>query len=178
MSRAIIGAIVAVLILGGMSAETEPPESPKPLRSPELKVLDRLVGSWRYEIVEGQANGDEKKSTATTVTKWSLQGQYIESRVTDSDGKQVALNLMTYDSDAGVYKAWAFSSDSPKPLLLTYRWNESKKTLTGNGDLGSGITLQATTRFISNDRYEFTGTMKDASGNVVGEFNGKSLRKK
>ncbi len=175
MSRAIISTIAAGLIFGGMSAETK---TLKSRESPELKVLDRLIGSWRYEVVEGQANGDEKKSTATTVTKWSLQGQYIESRVTDSDGRQVALNLMTYDSEAGVYKAWAFYPNSPKPLLLTYRWNESKKTLTGDGDLGNGITLQATTRFTGNDRYEFTGTTKDASGNVLGEFNGKSVRKK
>ncbi|MEE9128483.1 MAG: hypothetical protein V3T84_00565 [Phycisphaerales bacterium] len=175
MSRAIIGTVVAVLIFAGMSVETQ---APKPPKSPELKVLDHLVGSWRYEVVEGQANGDEKKSTATTVTKWSLQGQYIESRVTDSDGKQVALNLMTYDSDVGVYQAWAFYPNSPKPFLFTYRWNESKKTLTGNGDLGNGITLQATTRFIGNDRYEFTGTMKDASGNVPGEFKGNAFRKK
>ena len=172
MSKAIIGTIVAVLIFAGMSGKTQTP------KSPELKVLDHLVGSWRYEVVERQANGDENKSTATTVTKWSLQGQYIESRVTDSDGKQVALNLMTYDSDAGVYNAWAFYPNSPKPFLFTYRWNESKNTLTGNGDLGNGITLQATTRFISDDRYEFTGTTKDASGNVLGGFKGNALREK
>ncbi len=41
-------------------------------KSPELKVLDRLVGSWRLEEVERQANGDEKKDTGTVVTKWSL----------------------------------------------------------------------------------------------------------
>ncbi len=175
MSKAIIGTIVAVLILAGISAVAQ---TSKPSKSPELKVLDHLVGSWRYEIVEGQVNGDEKRSTATAVTKWSLQGQYIESRVTDSDGKQVALNLMTYDPDAGVYKAWAFYPNSPNPFLFTYRWNESKKTLTGNGDLGNGITLQATTHFISNDRYEFTGTTKDASGNVLGGFKGNAFRKK
>ena len=175
MSSAIIGTIVAVLLLGGMSAVAQ---TSKPSKSLELKVLDRLVGSWRYEVVEKQANGDAEKSTATTVTKWSLQGQYVESRVTDSDGKQVALNLMTYDSEAGVYKAWAFYPNSPEPFLFTYRWNESKKTLTGNGDLGNGITLQATTRFISNDQYEFAGTTKDASGNVVGGFKGNAFRTK
>ncbi len=104
MKRAIIGTSVAVLILagisGGMSAETQ---SSKQTKSPELKVLDRMVGSWRFEIVEKQANGDERKSTPTAVGKWSLQGKYLEFRITGSDGKEAILHLFTYDSDARVY---------------------------------------------------------------------------
>ncbi len=172
MSRAIIGTSVAVLIFGGMSAKGQTP------KSPELKVLDRFVGSWRGESVERQANGDEKKSSDTSVTKWSLQGRYIEVRATDSDGKEGALELWTYDSDAGVYKMWFFGSNSPKPRSLTWRWNESKKTLTSViEDMGNGITMQMTVRFIGHDRYEYTGTGKDASGNVVFETTGKVFRK-
>ncbi len=150
---------------------------PSPWDTEHLKVLDRLVGSFRTESVERQANGDEKKSTGTGVTKWSLQGRYIESRGTDSDGKQKSLGLWTYDSDAGVYKAWIFESNSPKPLPVTLRWNESKKTFTGKGDGGNGITGQITIRFIDNDRSEWTVTAKDASGNVLVEHKGKSFRK-
>ena len=131
-------------------------------KSPELKVLDRLVGSWRVEIVSGA----EEKSTAAVDTKWSLQGQYIEQRVTDSDGKETALSLLTYDSDAGVYKSWFFSPNLP-PTLSTLRWNESKKTFTGKGDVGNGITVQVDIRFIDNDRFESTATVKDRSENVV-----------
>ncbi len=160
MSKAIIGTCVAVLIFAGMSAETQ---TTKPQESSELKVLDRLVGSWRHEVVEGQANVDEKNGTSTVVAQWSLQGQYLESRVTDPDGKQVALSLMTYDSDARVYKAWIFSSNSPKPDLFTFRWNESKKTLTAKEDLGKGVTRHITIRSIDNDRYEVTATTKGAS---------------
>ncbi len=173
MSRAIIGTSVVVLIFGGMSAKAQTP------KSPELKVLDRMVGSWRLELVSWQGQrDDEEQYTEAIVAKWSLQGQYIENRVTDSDGKETLLHLMTYDSDAGVYNVWIFQSNSPKPALLTMRWNESKKTFTGKVDLGNGITMQATTRFIGKDRYEFTGTTKDASGNVLGETKGKSFRKK
>jgi hypothetical protein len=177
MSRAIIGTSVVVLIFGGMSAKAQTP------KSPELKVLDRLVGSW--QVVEKQANGDEEKSTATVVTKWILQGRYIELRGTDSDGKQVVLELWTYDSDAGVYKMWVFAPDSPKPVLVTFRWNESKKTLTAgiedvvNAEIPPGFTGgQLTVRFISNDQIEYTVTGKDASENVVFESKGKMSRKK
>ncbi len=149
---------------------------PPPRDTEHLKVLDRLVGPFRSESVERQANGDEKKSTGTSVTKWSLQGRYVESRGTDSDGKQESLGLWTYDSDAGVYKAWYFLPISPKPIPLTFRWNESTKTFTGKGDFGNGITVQTTIRFIDNDRSEWTATIKDASGNVVGEVKGKSFR--
>ncbi len=159
-----------------------PIESPKAQtpNSPELKVLDRLVGSWRVEQVQRQANGDEEKGTGTTVVaKWSLQGRYIEIRATDSDGKEGALELWTYDSDAGVYKMWFFDSNSPEPKLGTLRWNESKKTLTSaKEDVGNGITGQLMVRFIGNDRTEYTVTAKDASENVVFESKGKLFRKK
>ena len=131
-------------------------------RLPDLKALDRLVGSWRVEIVSGA----EEKSRAVADTKWSLQGQYIETRVTDSDGKKTALSLWAYDSDAGVYKTWFFSSNVP-PTLSTLRWNESKKTFTGKGDVGNGITLQVDIHFINNDRFETTATVKGRSENVV-----------
>jgi hypothetical protein len=152
---------------------------PPPGDMEHLKVLDRFVGSFRSESVERQANGDEKKSTGTSVTKWSLQGRYVESRGTDSDGKQESLGLWTYDSDAGVYKTWIFSPNLPPLVLSTLRWNESKKTLTsGKEDVGNGITVQLTVRFIGDDQSEFTLTMTDPSENVVMELKGKSVRKK
>ncbi len=155
----------------------ESPEVQTP-KSPELKVLDRFVGSWRLEQVERQANGDEEKGTGTVVAKWSLQGRYIEIRGTGSDGKEGVLEFLTYDSDAGVYKMWLFLPTLPKPLPMTLRWNESKKTFTGKGDLGNGITMQLSVGFIDNDRHEYTATVKDASGNVVVEIKGKMFRKK
>ncbi len=174
MSRAIIGTSVAVLIFGGMSAKAQTP------KSPELKVLDRMVGSWRVDVVSWQGQrDDEEQSTGAVIAKWSLQGQYIELRVTDSDGKEELLELITYDSDAGVYKMWFFGSNSPRPHSLTWRWNESKKTLTSvKEDMANGITMQMTVRFIGDDRAEYTGTGKDASGNVVFETKGNMFRKK
>ena len=145
-------------------------------KSPELKVLDRMVGSWRLEIVEKQANGDEEKSTATGVGEWSLQGKYVEYRITERDGDEAILHLFTYDSDAGVYNMWSFVPDSQKPTLTTWQWDESEKTLTGQMDLGGGITMRPTTHFIADDRWEYTATTKDASGNVLGEMKGKVFR--
>ena len=181
MKRAIIGTSVAVLILAGisvgMSAESHTSESSKPTKSPELKVLDRMVGSWRFEIVEKQANSEESKSTPTGVGKWSLQGKYVEFKITGLDGKEVILHLFTYDSDSRVYNMWTFMPDSPKPNLTPWQWDESEKTLTGLMDLGDGITMQATTHFIGDDRWEYTATTKDASGNVLREMKGKVFRK-
>ena len=146
-------------------------------KSPELKVLDRMVGSWRLEIVKTQPNGDEEKSMLTAVGKWSLQGKYVEFRITGSDGKEEILHLFTYDSDARVYNMWSFVPDSQKPTLTPWQWDESEKTLTGQIDLGDGITMPSTTHFIADDRWEYTGTTKDASGNVLGEMKGKVFRK-
>ena len=170
MIRAIIGMSMAVLILAGILAEAQTP------KSSVMMVLDRLVGSWRIEGVEWQPNGDEKKSTATSVGKFSLQGQYLEIRITGSDGKEEILHFFTYESDTRVYNMWSFVSDSPKPILTTLQWDESEKTLTGQTDLGDGMTMQMAIHFIADDRIEYTGTTKDASGNVLGETKGKMFR--
>ena len=147
-------------------------------KSPELKVLDRLVGSWHIEVDENLGLPPGIGDEATIVTKWILQGRYIEIGIINSDGKQVVLELMTYDSDAGVYKIWAFSQNSPKPLPVTFRWNESKKTFTGKAE-GDGITAHYDMVFIDNDQIEVTGTMTDASGNVLkGGLKAKMIRKK
>ncbi len=171
MKRAIIGTSVAVLILAGISAVAQTP------KSPEMMVLDRLVGSWRMEMVEWQPNGDEKKSTGTSVGKWSLQGQYLEIRITGSDGKEDILHFFTYDSEADVYNMWSFTPASPKPGLTTWQWDESEKTLTGQMDMGNGITMHGATHFITNDRFEYAATTKDASGNVLNEMKGSVSRK-
>jgi hypothetical protein len=39
------------------------------------------------------------------------------------------------------------------------------------------MTIQAATHFIADDRYEYTGTTKDASGNVLGQMKGKVFRR-
>ena len=93
---------------------------------------------------------------------------------------------MTYDSDAGVYKIWAFDQNSPNPLPVTFRWDESNKTFkgtaqifTGKEDVGNKITIHYDMAFIDNDHIEVTVTIKDASGNVLKSgIMGKMLRKK
>lgn len=151
-------------------------------KSPELKVLDRLVGSWRIEVDETMGLPSGIRNGATVVTKWILQGRYIELRVINSDGKQVVQELMTYDSDAGVYNIWVFDQNLPKPGLVTLRWNESKKTFkgtAGNEDVGNGITVHWDMAFIDNDQIDVTGTIKDATGNVLqDEIKAKMIRKK
>ena len=166
--------VLAVATLWLVPLSVAKAQTPK---SPELKVLDRLVGSWRFEIVEKQANGDERKSTPTGVAKWSLQGKYLEFRITGSNGKEAILHFFTYDSDARVYNMWTFVPDSQEPTLTPWQWDESEKTLTGQMDLGDGITMPATTHFIADDRWEYTATTKDASGNVLREMKGKVFRK-
>jgi len=151
-------------------------------KSPELKVLDRLVGSWSIEADETMGLPSGIRNGATVVTKWILQGRYLELQVINSDGKQVVQELMTYDADAGIYKIWAFDQNLPKPALVTLQWNESKKAFTGTAgieDVGDGIKVQWDMAFVENGLIEVTGTIKDASGNLLqGEIKAKMIRKK
>ena len=96
MRRAIIGSGVVVLILAGISAVAQAPKRSETPQSPELKVLNRLVGSWQMEAVERQPNGDEKIITGTSIGKWALQGQYLMIRIAGSDRKEDILHLFTF----------------------------------------------------------------------------------
>ena len=74
------------------------------------------------------------------------------------------------DAPAGMWGAAPVSSGT---------WDEAAKTLTlRSEDKEAGVTSQSVTRWLDNDRHEFTTTIKDAAGQVMMEQRGKATRKK
>jgi Protein of unknown function (DUF1579) len=118
---------------------SEIPEPPQP--HPELKRLERLVGTW---TMEGNLVGsDEKNITGETTFSWLPGGFFLEQRVQiDFIGLQIdSLELIGYDPETDTFPSTVYSSFSPEPL--PYRWDVRGDTVTisvSYGPLDSSFT--------------------------------------
>jgi len=149
-------------------------------QSPELKVLQRFIGSWEQQVVSKPAQWTPQKQTMglTTKCEWILGGRMLQSKGEWSPGGIETLILMTYDAEKKVYRQWYFDSKGiiPRGEELG-KWDEATKTLTWTGRLGNGITKTGVTRFIDKDTNEWTVVFKDSDGKVLLDMEGKAKRK-
>jgi len=165
-------------------------------RPPELKPLDRWVGQWDLEVTtKGQWFPAEVKSKFVSVGTWDLNGRFLrceaKGKSTRGDVKvdDAFLWLATYEPPRGEYRSWVFwsnagSDDAPAGMwgsapVSSGQWDEAAKTLTlRSEDKEAGVTSHGLTRWLDNDRHEFTTTIKDAAGQVMMEQRGKATRRK
>jgi hypothetical protein len=160
---AVVGAAVA---FGG-----EGP--PKP---PELKVLDRFVGTWDAESVSRPAvwTPKEVRVKYVEVRELILDGWFVESKGRSADGK--SLWMMTYDRAKKEYRHWIFVTGGFS-FEWSGQWDEATETFSFTGDAGNGITSKLTTHFIDNDHIEFRIIAKDNDGKVYQDMKGTLTRR-
>jgi hypothetical protein len=165
------GAIFASL--GQGSGFAQPPAKP-----PELKVLDRYLGTWKIEGVLKPAEWTpkERRVTATTTNEWVLNGWFQYHKVKDGDGNE-SIDILTYDPHKKTHRIWSFFSDGFS-VEETGTWDDASKTLTSKADLGEGITVVSTMRFVDNDNRELTRVARDAKGKVYLDIRSKLTRQK
>ena len=81
--------VLVLAVLTGGCAEgpdtTGPPQEVPTTteQSPELKVLQRLVGSWEHQVVK---KPEETKMTGTATMNWILRGRMLEHKIIWSPG--------------------------------------------------------------------------------------------
>lgn len=164
----------------GLSTQGE--NAKKSIPSKEAKVLDRLVGTWSIEVDRDLKLPSGIQHGATVVVKWILQERFLELQVINSDGKLAVQELMTYDSNSGLYKIWAFDQFLSKPAVVSFRWNESKQSFKGSSggvDEGLGITAIWEMTFQDKDQISVNASLVDVSGKQLKyEIKAKMLRQK
>src|SRR6516162_4338706 len=71
----------------------------QPAKPAEFKVLDRLVGKWRYEWENKPTKSDPKgsKGTGSSTNKWILDGWFQQHKGGPRDGRTQILEIWTYD---------------------------------------------------------------------------------
>jgi hypothetical protein len=105
---------------------SENPNLPQP--DPELRRLDRLVGTWS---MEGHLVGsDEKNIKGETTFRWLPGGFFLEQHVRlNFMGMEIdSLELIGYDPETKTFPSTVYSNLSPAPL--PYRWDVQGDTVT------------------------------------------------
>ena len=149
---------------------------PKP---PELKVLDRFVGTWDAESVSKPAvwTPKEVREKYVEVREMVLDGWFVESKGRTADGKvDSTLWMMTYDLASRQYREWLFVTGGFS-IQWGGQWDEATKTFSFTGDAGNGITSKLTAQFIDKDHIEFRIVAKDNDGKVYQDMTGKLTRR-
>ncbi|NQT39408.1 MAG: DUF1579 family protein [Planctomycetes bacterium] len=155
-----------------MSSEAIGQESSAP--PPEMKALERLLGTWEVESI-GKIP-EETRSTSTHRRELVLGGRFVEDKAFDDKGKPISTAMYTYDSNRKAYRYWFFFSEGV--LESTGTWDESSQTFTFICKPGGGATGVITIRFSDETTFNWSVIFKDAGGKVGYHLEGKAVRKK
>ncbi len=165
---ALLIAVSAAVALGGEG----------PAKPPELKVLERFVGTWDAESVSKPAVWTPKEVRAkyVEVRELILDGWFVESKGRAADEKgDSTIWMMTYDLARREYREWLFVTGGFS-IQWSGQWDEATKTFSFTGDAGNGVTSKGTTHFIDKDHIEFSILATDSDGKVYQDMKGNMTR--
>ena len=173
-----ITSLIPVLVLFSpvLADEKKPDEGPR--KPAELKLLDRLIGSWKDEATfkVSEWTKKERQETAVFQNSWTLNGWFVQYRGRNGDGSE-ELQLMTFDVEKKIFRRWYYDSDG-NASESSGKWDAKTATLTWTGDLGDGITAVSVWRFVDNDRTIWSRIAKDGKGKIYSQIEGKAVRQK
>jgi hypothetical protein len=163
--------------LPGVAAGAEGPPNAPP-KPPELKVLDRLIGTWDDETVSRPAlwTPKELRGTSKIAREWVLAGRFVQQKSSNPDGSEMMV-MHTYDAQKKAYRYWVFGSDG-NSADATGQWNAAAQTLIWRTELPDGMTGISSLHFIDADTKEWSLLIKDAAGRICVDMGGKSKRRK
>lgn len=147
-------------------SESGKPAQPAP---PELKVLERLVGSWDAAAVFKPAEWTpkEERSTSKVTRKWVLDGWFLQDTSEISDGSE-SISLLGYDAGQKKYRGWWFNSEGHRNKSFG-DWDEASGTLSFRADLEDGLVSTSSVKFIDTDHHVWKVEVKDAGGKLFFE---------
>jgi hypothetical protein len=150
-----------------------------PAKPPELKVLERFVGTWDVESVSKPAvwTPKEVREKFVEVRELVLDGWFLEGKARAADRKAGHFSwMMTYDVARKEYRIWLFVTGGFSSQW-SGEWDEATKTLSMTGDAGNGVTYKGTTHFIDKDHYEFRLMVTDGDGKVYQDLKNTLTRR-
>ena len=134
----------------------------------ELKVLDRMIGTWDAVSTMKPAEWTPEGSQSTMKVKrqWILNGRFVMGTLIHSDGQE-GLTIIGFDPNQMVYRSWHFDSNGQFPRTLTKgTWNEEAQTLSYVTGPDDGKTTHSSVRFVGRNQEVWEFKVTDAAGKV------------
>jgi cysteine synthase len=158
---------LAIVCVSAISAAAEPAKS----KSPELQVLQRLVGTWDFEGISRVAafTPAELRAKFVVTREWVLDGQSLQETRKHPDGDSIL--MYSFDAQRKAYRSKLFFSE------ILGQWDESSQTLAFASD-GTGLTITSTIKFVDEDTHNLTTVIKDAQGKLLFDAEAKFTRRK
>jgi uncharacterized protein (TIGR03067 family) len=150
-----------------------------PGNPPELKVLEKRIGTWAAETVvkPGPWNPTGHKATGVETTEWVLGGRFQQARNANRPANPDNVMLFTYDPQVKAFRSWYFD-DQGGTIEMTGQWDEAAQTLNWTSEAKNGFRATAAMRIAGPDSIEWQMVVKDPDGKVMLEMTGKLVRKK
>ena len=150
-----------------------------PGNPPELKVLEKRIGTWATETIvkPGQWAPKGHKATGIETTEWILGGRFQQSRGANRPADPDGMFVCTYDTQIKAFRGW-YLDDQGNKSEFTGQWDEAAQTLNWTSGDKDGVRTTSSTRFVGPDNIEWQLTTKDPEGKVMLEVAGKLVRKK
>lgn len=130
---------------------------------PELEAISRFVGDHEMRVTEGIFGA----TSGTGTGSWALGGRFIEQNgsMMSADGTRrlSVKTLYTYDSQAGVYRSWTFTSDGAA-IERSGTFDAQTQTLTLVGRLPNGQVTTQTSDFSDPDQISWRIVAVTADG--------------
>ena len=144
--------------------------------SPEQQHLNRYVGEWDGTL-SSLPDGKIRISC-----EWILDGTFLRHSLTVVPAPGAppvsALQLMTYDSAKGIYRAWSFYSNGSS-VQGEGAWDAASHTFTWtNRDEASGTTTVTKVSFPDADSESTITQTRNRDGEVVSEIRGTKTKRK
>jgi hypothetical protein len=162
------------------SADQAKESAVDPAKPAELKVLDRLIGTWTDEatLKVPASTPKEERERSNTRIEWSGNGWFVQIRDRSTDGKRDDLQVLTFDPKKKVFRRWYFYSYG-NVSEATGQWDDKTNMLTWTGDnLGDGLTAVSVWKFTDDKTLVWSRIIKDRNGRVNSVIEGKSVREK
>jgi uncharacterized protein (TIGR03067 family) len=142
----------------------------------ELKVLDRMVGTWDDVSIQKPAawTPDGGRVTARITRHWILDGRLIMDTSTLSDGTE-NIAIFGFDPQSKDYRSWWFNSEGHRNTA-TGSWNEKSQTISYVSKLDDGKTMRTSLRFANRNQEVWEFKVTDADGKVYFDMDSIATR--
>ncbi len=173
--RCFLSAFVVLAIALLVSTEASGQDSSPP--PPEMKVLERLVGTWKVEQVV-KVPEESRPINLDVKRELVLGGRFVqEMGGFDDEGKPTFTGMYTYDSNKKAYRYWLFLSGGFY-AESTGTWDERSQTFTFTNSPSRGVTGVITIRFLDEGTFSHSIISRDSGGKIGYHQEGKSVRQK